>query len=164
VIIASKALGGLGMPVSVVLYDERLDAWDPGAHTGTFRGNQLAFAAGVEAMRIIDRDDVLENVRRLGEVALSALRSLADQHRIVGEARGAGLMLGIELVDPATGAPNGTAAAAVQREALHRGLIVEVGGRDDAVVRMLPPLNVTPTTLDQALSILGEAVAVAAAT
>src|SRR6185437_3574716 len=46
VIVASKALSGIGQPVSIILYDERLDVWAPGAHTGTFRGNQVAFAAG----------------------------------------------------------------------------------------------------------------------
>lgn len=162
VIVVSKALGGLGMPVSIVLYDERLDAWDAGAHTGTFRGNQLAFAAGVAAVRIIERDDVLSNVREQGAVALAALRALEDEYAIVGEARGAGLMLGLELVDPATGAPNSAAAAVVQREALARGLIVELGGRGDSVVRMLPALNVSRRTLEQALSILRDAVGVAA--
>ena len=49
------------------IYDERLDVWAPGAHTGTFRGNQLAFATGAEAVRIIRRDDVLNNVRRRGQ-------------------------------------------------------------------------------------------------
>ena len=53
VIVASKALSGIGHPVAVIIYDERLDTWAPGAHTGTFRGNQLAFAAGAEAIRII---------------------------------------------------------------------------------------------------------------
>jgi diaminobutyrate-2-oxoglutarate transaminase len=162
VIVASKALGGLGMPISIMLYDERLDAWDAGAHTGTFRGNQLAFAAGVAAARIIQRDDILMHVADLGEVALAGLRQLVDDYEIVGEARGAGLMLGLELIDPHTGAPNGSAAAIVQREALARGLIVELGGREDAVVRMLPPLNVSRRTLDQALSIVREAVDVAA--
>ena len=70
------------------------------------------------------------------------------------EARGCGLMLGLELVDPATGEPNPGAAAALQRAALRRGLIVELGGREDAVVRMLPPLNVTRRTIEQALAIL----------
>jgi diaminobutyrate-2-oxoglutarate transaminase len=159
VIVLSKALGGLGMPVSVILYDERLDAWAPGAHTGTFRGNQAAFAAGVAALRIIQRDGILEHVRELGAVALEELQELADAHDIVGEARGAGLMLGIELVDPITGDPDGEAAAAVQRAALERGLIIELGGREDSVVRMLPPLNVSRSTLDQALAILRDAVA-----
>ena len=66
VIVASKALSGIGQPVAIILYDERLDVWAPGAHTGTFRGNQLAFAAGAEAVRIVRRDDVLGNVRARG--------------------------------------------------------------------------------------------------
>jgi len=161
VVVASKGIGGLGMPAAIVLYDGRLDAWSAGAHTGTFRGNQLAFAAGVEAIRIIERDGLLEKVTELGALALEGLSELADEHKLVAEARGMGLMLGLELVDPETGEPNQQAAVAVQRGALERGLIVELGGRDDAVVRMLPPLNVTRETLDQALGILREALAVA---
>jgi diaminobutyrate-2-oxoglutarate transaminase len=68
-------------------------------------------------------------------------------------------MLGLELVDPATGAPDGAAGNAVQRAALERGLIVELGGRSDCVVRMLPALNITLQQLDRALAILREAVA-----
>jgi len=154
VIVASKAVGGIGMPIAIVLYDEALDVWAPGAHTGTFRGNQLAFAAGVAAGRIIERDDLLEHVREMGGHALATLDRLAQRLAIVADARGSGLMLGIEMVDPATGAPDGRAAAAIQRAALERGLIVEVGGRQDAVVRLLPPLNVARETLDQALGIL----------
>lgn len=157
VIVASKAIGGLGMPVAVILFDESLDAWGSGAHTGTFRGNQLAFAAGIRAVEIIQRDDVLANVRELGAVALAGLTELADRHRFVAEARGVGLMLGLELIDPDTGEPSSVAAVALQRAALERGLIVELGGRGDAVVRMLPPLNISRRTLDQALAILGEA-------
>jgi diaminobutyrate-2-oxoglutarate transaminase len=154
VIVASKAAGGLGMPVAIILYDERLDAWGAGAHTGTFRGNQLAFAAGAAAIRIIKRDFLLQNVRELGAVALAGLHELADGYEIVAEARGAGLMLGLELIDPLTGEPNSSAAAAVQRAALQRGLIVELGGRGDGVVRLLPPLNVSRQTVEQALDAL----------
>ncbi|HEY6397765.1 MAG TPA: aminotransferase class III-fold pyridoxal phosphate-dependent enzyme, partial [Solirubrobacteraceae bacterium] len=162
VIVASKGIGGLGMPAAIMLYDERLDTWSAGAHTGTFRGFQLAFAAGVLAMRIIERDGILDNVKKLGTVALNGLAELADEHEFAAQARGAGLMLGLELVDPATGEPNRSAAVAVQRGALERGLIVELGGRDDAVVRLLPPLNVTRATVDQALAVLREALAAAA--
>ena len=159
VIVASKALGGIGTPVALILYDKRLDVWKPGAHIGTFRGNQLAFAGGVAAIDIFKREGILENVREQGAYALEALEELAERHAIVAEARGSGLMLGLELADPGTGAPAFDAAVAVQRAALERGLIVELGGRDDAVVRLLPPLNVTRRTLDQALDILRESFA-----
>jgi diaminobutyrate-2-oxoglutarate transaminase len=163
VIVASKAIGGIGMPIAVIFYDESLDVWAPGAHTGTFRGNQLAFAAGIAAARIIERDGILEHVREQGAYAFDALEELAREHEIVGDVRGRGLMLGIELVDPLTKEPNGQAARKVQRAALERGLIIELGGREDAVVRLLPPLNVTRGTLDQALEILGDALAQAQA-
>jgi diaminobutyrate-2-oxoglutarate transaminase len=159
VVVASKAIGGIGLPIAVIFYDEALDVWQPGAHTGTFRGNQLAFAAGLASGRIVERDGILENVRTLGEHALEQLELLVSDYAIAGEARGSGLMLGLELVDPDTGAPDGEAGNAVQRAALERGLIVELGGRSDCVVRMLPALNITLQQLDRALAILREAVA-----
>lgn len=159
VIIASKALGGLGLPISVIMYDEKLDTWEAGAHTGTFRGNHLAFAAGVASVNIIRRDGILDQVKEMGAYALSELDALASTYDIVTEARGSGLMLGLELSDPETGAPNSKAALVVQRAALERGLILELGGRGDAVVRLLPALNVSRQTMDQALGILDEAIA-----
>ena len=159
VILASKALGGMGMPIAIVLYDRALDLWNPGAHTGTFRGNQLAFAAGVAAGRIMERDGILADVRAMGQHALTELEQIVADFAIAGDARGSGLMLGLEIVDAQTGAPDGDGARAVQRAVLERGLIVELGGRDDAVVRLLPPLNVSRTTLDQALAIIRSAVA-----
>ena len=163
VILASKALGGMGMPIAIILYDEALDVWHPGAHTGTFRGNQLAFAAGIAAGRIVERDGILQHVQELGAHALAGLEAIVRDHPIAGEARGSGLMLGLELVDPATGAPNGDAAIAVQRAVLERGLIVELGGRGDAVVRLLPPLNVSRATLDRVLAIVRDGVAAVSA-
>jgi diaminobutyrate-2-oxoglutarate transaminase len=162
VIVSSKALGGMGMPVAVIMYDESLDAWSAGAHTGTFRGNQAAFAAGLAALHVIQRDGILENVRELGAHALTELQAMADEFEGVAEARGAGLMLGLELADPASGEPDPMAAVVAQHAALERGLILELGGREDAVLRMLPALNLNRATLDQALSILREAVAVSA--
>ncbi|MFB7663676.1 diaminobutyrate--2-oxoglutarate transaminase family protein [Kitasatospora sp. NPDC056138] len=157
VIVASKALSGIGAPVAIIMYDEKLDTWAPGAHTGTFRGNQLAFAAGVEAIRIIRRDDVLGNVARRGEQIAERLSTLRDEPW-VAEVRGRGLMWGIEFADPLDGRPAGPLAARVQAGALRRGLIVEVGGRDDCVVRLMPPLNVTAETVETACTILLDAV------
>jgi diaminobutyrate-2-oxoglutarate transaminase len=157
VIVASKALSGIGLPVSVIIYDRALDRWEPGAHTGTFRGNQLAFAAGAEAVRIIRRDDVLGNVCRRGDQIASLLVPLR-KNPWVREVRGRGLMWGVELADPVTGNPAGELAAGVQDSALRKGLILERGGRNDCVVRMLPPLNVTAEVVEIACRILLEAI------
>jgi diaminobutyrate-2-oxoglutarate transaminase len=159
VIVASKAIGGMGMPVALVMHHKRLDVFAPGAHTGTFRGNQLAFAAGAAAARIVVRDRIIDNAHELGAYALRTLEGFACEHDIVAEARGLGLLLGVEIVNPANGEPSGETAAAVQRAAIERGLIVELGGRGDSVVRLTPPLNVSRTTLDQGLEILGAALA-----
>jgi diaminobutyrate-2-oxoglutarate transaminase len=156
VIVASKALSGIGQPVAIILYDERLDVWAPGAHTGTFRGNQLAFAAGAEAVRVMARDDVLANVRRRGLQIERRLAALQD-NRWVREVRGRGLMWGVDLMDVPGAAP-GTFAGQVQARALREGLIVELGGRDDSVVRLLPPLNVTTEVVDMACTILIDAI------
>jgi len=162
VLLASKALGGIGMPIAVVFYNKRLDVWESGAHTATFRGNQLAFAAGIAAAQIIARDGVLGNVREEGAYAYARLVDLESHYDSVGEVRGVGLMLGIEIVDPVTGAGDPARARSVQRTALEQGLILEVGGRDDCVIRLLPPLNITRETMDQALDILVGAIAAAA--
>jgi diaminobutyrate-2-oxoglutarate transaminase len=162
VIVASKALSGIGLPVAVILYDQRLDRWAPGAHTGTFRGNQLAFAAGAEAVRIVRRDDVLGNVRQRGAQIADRLAELKAEPW-VREVRGLGLMWGIELADPVGGRPASELARAVQARALRQGLILEVGGRDDCVVRLLPPLNVGAEVVDTACSILIDAVTAAQA-
>ena len=158
VIVASKALSGIGTPVAMILYDERLDVWAPGAHTGTFRGNQLAFAAGTAALRVIRRDDVLGNVTRRGQQVAARLTELAP-NPWVREVRGVGLMWGVEVAEPHTGRPDGELARQIQARALRAGLIVEVGGREDCVVRMLPPLNVTAEVVDRACSILIDAIA-----
>ncbi|WP_051951166.1 diaminobutyrate--2-oxoglutarate transaminase family protein [Actinacidiphila yeochonensis] len=154
VICASKALSGVGLPASVILYDEKLDAWAPGAHTGTFRGNQPAFAAAVATLEVVNRDRILDNVRARAEQLMVHLQELRALTPYVADVRGLGLMTGVELSDPATGRPATALARRVQREAVERGLILELGGRDDCVVRMLPPLNCTAEQIDFAGAIL----------
>jgi diaminobutyrate-2-oxoglutarate transaminase len=158
VMVLSKAIGG-SLPLAVVVYHEDLDVWEPGAHAGTFRGNQLAMAAGAATLAYVREHGLAERARVLGARMLSALRALSARHAWIGDVRGRGLMLGVELVDPegarpgAAGPPPADAAraVAVRRECLRRGLIVELGGRHSAVVRLLPPLTLTD---DQATAVL----------
>jgi diaminobutyrate-2-oxoglutarate transaminase len=157
VIVASKALSGMGLAVAIIIYGQELDVWKPGAHTGTFRGNQLAFAAGAKAVELVRRDDILGNVRARGEQITRRLAGLGE-HPGVREVRGRGLMWGIELRALRDGRGAGEFAEQVQAEALRNGLILELGGRDDRVVRMLPPLNVTEHVTDIALTILVRAI------
>jgi diaminobutyrate-2-oxoglutarate transaminase len=191
VMVLSKAIGG-SLPLAVVVYREELDAWRPGAHAGTFRGNQLAMAAGAATLAHVRENGLAERAAVLGERMLTRLRALAAQWPHIGDVRGRGLMIGLELVDPAEpdpgpgaapgtgmttgafagvdgraagGADTGAAArpaapmlaAAVQQECLHRGLIVELGGRHSAVIRLLPPLTITDEQAEAVLDRLADA-------
>lgn len=157
VVVASKAIGA-GLPVSVIIYRRSLDSWLPGAHIGTFRGNQLAFAAGVELVKVFSDEAVLENVRERASDVLGQ-RATILAHPAVRDVRGVGLMWGIELWTPCGDATR--LAASARRQALERGLIVELGGRDDAVLRLLPPLIITAEQLATALQVLVESIDVA---
>jgi diaminobutyrate-2-oxoglutarate transaminase len=154
VLVLSKALGG-GLPLAVVVYRGELDLWAPGAHAGTFRGNQLAMAAGLAALRHIVREDLPAHAAAVGARLERHLVALRGERRCIGDVRGRGLMLGVEIVatdaepDPCGARPaDGARAGRVQAECLARGLIVELGGRHDAVVRFLPPLIVTAEQVD----------------
>jgi len=164
VVTCSKAVGG-GLPLAVVVYDESLDDWEPGAHAGTFRGHQLAMAAGRVTMRRVMEDDLDEHAAEMGARLRQPLEELAERFDAVGDVRGRGLMLGVEFVDleaatdGETPPPNGDLASAVSSACFDRGLLIETGGRDSAVARFLPPLVVTPEQVDEIASIFTEAVA-----
>ena len=149
VLILSKAIGG-GLPLSVIVYRNHLDVWEPGSHAGTFRGNQLAFAAGAATIREVLRSGLAENARLRGLELRSRLEEITSMApRAV--VRGRGLMLGVEFHLERDGAllRDGALAARVQARCLANGLIVEVGGRSGATVRFLPPLNITAEHVDE---------------
>jgi diaminobutyrate-2-oxoglutarate transaminase len=166
VMVLSKAIGG-SLPLAVVVYRDDLDVWRPGAHAGTFRGNQLAMAAGTATLAYVRENRLAERAGALGSRMLDQLSSLARGLPCVGEVRGRGLMIGVELVDtegegggPDADGPRPAApelAAAVQRECLRRGLIVELGGRHASVVRLLPPLTITDEQTAAVLDRLADA-------
>ncbi|MFE5165796.1 diaminobutyrate--2-oxoglutarate transaminase family protein [Streptomyces sp. NPDC056697] len=269
VMVLSKAIGG-GLPLAVVVYREELDVWPPGAHAGTFRGNQLAMAAGTATLAYVRENHLAQRAAVVGRRMLERLRRFAAGRPQIGEVRGRGLMIGLELVTPeagptadtgptaeaeatveagqagfaarvgpaaqaglvvdadwertqggatpygtspseaalgavppcegawltgvegggARGVPGGDArgalgggarqalggrasydgvarttappadpalAAAVQQECLRRGLIVELGGRHGAVIRLLPPLTITDEQTEAVLDRLADA-------
>ncbi|KJY24856.1 diaminobutyrate--2-oxoglutarate transaminase family protein [Streptomyces katrae] len=161
VMVLSKAIGG-SLPLAVIVYRSELDVWEPGAHAGTFRGNQLAMAAGTATLAYVRRNGLAERAAELGGRMLAALRGLAADQPCVGDVRGRGLMLGVEIVDPDTGAAAPALAAAIRQGCLDRGLIVELGGRHGAVVRLLPPLTLTDEQATAVLDRLADAVPAAA--
>ena len=164
VILASKAIGG-SQPMAVVIYDRKLDKWTAGAHAGTFRGNQLAMAAGTVVLQRVTRKEFLDDVTRKGGYIKDALLRLQKEVSIIGDVRGMGLMLGVEFVDP-TGdrdimghpQPSGEIAARVQHMCFENRLVMEKGGRNGSVMRCLCALNVTDEEIDTMLSIFSKVV------
>jgi diaminobutyrate-2-oxoglutarate transaminase len=154
VITLSKALGGIGYPLSCIAYDERLDDWEPGAHIGTFRGHQVAMAAGSAAIDFMQAHDLPAYARELGEVALERLGEASPELPSIGEVRGRGLMIGVELVsDRELKTPAPELAARLRRACCERGVVIEVGGHHHNVARFLPPLVLTRRMLETGLQI-----------
>lgn len=164
VILVSKAVGG-SQPMSVVVYNKDLDKWTAGAHAGTFRGNQLAMAAGTVVLERIGKKEFLDGVLEKGAKLFNAMQKLQSEVSIIGDVRGRGLMLGIEFVDPRTqkdlmGRPqaSGELAAEVQRRCFENRLIMEKGGRNGSVMRCLCALNVPDEDLELMISIFSKVV------
>ena len=164
VILASKAIGG-SQPLSVVIYNKKLDKWEQGAHAGTFRGNQLAMAAGTVVMNRVSKPEFLEEVREKGKIIEERLLALKAKTKIIGDVRAKGLMIGTEFVNP-KGQPDGIGslptsgeiAAKVQKICFENGFVAEKGGRGGSVMRCLCALNITKDEINTAMDIFEKVV------
>jgi 4-aminobutyrate aminotransferase len=148
VVLMAKGIAS-GMPLgALVARADLLEAWGPGAHGSTYGGNPLACAAALETIALLE-DGLVENAEIRGRQAMAVLSTLPSRYPgLVREARGKGLMIGIEF-------DTGEQADAVQSAAFQRGLLVLEAGR--SVVRMSPALTVSPEEMDTALAIFIEA-------
>ena len=164
VILSSKAIGGT-QPMSVVIYNKKLDKWTAGAHAGTFRGNQLAMAAGTVVLNRVSKPEFLNDVVKKGDHLRNAMLKLKDEVSIIGDVRGKGLMLGVEFIDPngpkdimGNPEPSGEIAALVQKKCFENRLVMEKGGRNGSVMRCLCALNVKMEEIDLMIDIFTKVV------
>jgi len=159
IITMAKSIGGIGLPLSAIMYRKDLDSWIPGGHVGTFRGNVVAMAACIEAIQFAERTKLLDHVKKLGEQALKFLKDSSTNLRCVGEVRGRGLMIGIEIVkNKETKEPAPDIVKEIQFRCFKKGVIVWRAGRYSNVVRLLPPLVITEELMEKALEILIETI------
>ena len=156
IICLSKSLSGLGLPLAVNLVRREHDQWEPGEFTGTFRGNNLAFATATALLQLYWRDRALEqSTARRGQLVRRALEELANEEGVAPFAvHGKGLMWGLDFEDGAT-------AAAVVTAAFRIGLIVETCGSDKSTVKLLPSLLIEDDELATGLDRLKDAVRLA---
>ena len=156
IVTLAKSFSGMGLPMSVVLIKPEHDVWKPGEHNGTFRGNCHAFVTATAALETFWKDRTFETeIARKSERVAEKLRQLhaayPDQIRSV---KGRGMMLGLEMI-------SGKAADRVVDAAFARGLVIETGGPDGEVLKMLAPLTASMDELARGLAILREAIGVA---
>jgi diaminobutyrate-2-oxoglutarate transaminase len=153
IVCLSKSISGYGLPLALTLIRPDLDIWKPGEHNGTFRGVNPAFVTGTAALRTYWRDQVLEHsTLAKGQRIAGALTALAES--VPGttmRSRGRGLAHGLAF-------EHGELSSKVCSAAFERGLLVETAGPMDEVIKLLPPLTVTDTEIDQGLALLADAV------
>jgi len=158
IVCLSKAIGGFGLPMSLVLLKPELDLWAPGEHNGTFRGNNLAFVAGAEALAVYWQDDSFSReIVRKGDLARTRLQEMAGRYPgLQPEVRGRGLVQGLRF-------ERAELATEISRAAFRRGLIIETAGPRDEVLKLLPPLVIDEGELVRGLDIVESALTEAVA-
>ncbi len=149
-----------GLPLGATVTSTALmSKWSTGAHGTTFGGNPVCCAAALATLEVFREEDLLNNVKERGNRALEYLKGLRDRYPSIGDVRGRGLMIGIEMVKPGTNRePDPTAAESVLKGCLKRGLILYPAGTYSQVIRFIPPLIVSEEDLELGLRILERAI------
>jgi 4-aminobutyrate aminotransferase len=145
-----------GMPLGVCAARADVMDWPPGAHASTFGGNPVSCAAALATIKLL-RESLIANAAEVGTHLLAGARALMDKHQIIGDVRGKGLMIGVELVkDRNTKERAIEARDQVVQKCFYKGLLVLGAGRNS--IRLSPPLVLTKSQADAALKILDAAI------
>jgi 4-aminobutyrate aminotransferase/(S)-3-amino-2-methylpropionate transaminase len=159
IITTAKGIAG-GLPLAAVTgRADIMDSVHVGGLGGTYGGNPLACEAALGVLETIEEEDLVAKARRIGEIMLPRLRSLQERFDVIGDVRGRGAMIAIELVEPGTKEPNPTAVQAIVKRCHAEGLLVLTAGTYGNVLRFLPPLVIPEHLLEEGLGILEKAIA-----
>lgn len=151
IVTLSKAIGG-GLPLAFILMRPDLDQWKPGEHTGTFRGNNLAFVASHQALHYWDNLDLSEAVKYKGAVMEKELLAIADKFpELNASVRGRGMIYGLDI-------PERGLASQISEKCFENGLVIELAGADDQVVKFLPALTIDEETLLRGIGIVTQSI------
>lgn len=155
VITSAKGIAS-GMPLGAAIASSELMSWEPGAHSSTFGGNPVSCAAALATLDIIE-NELLANAKKMGDYLMSRLRDFQKDSEIIGDVRGKGLMIGMEVVkDRETRERAPELANEIIMECFRHGLMMLTCGPNS--LRVLPPLSISKDAVDQGLDILFEAV------
>jgi len=155
-ITTAKGIAG-GMPLAAVTgRAEIMDATHAGGLGGTYGGNPVACAAALAAIDAFENEGMVERAREIGGIVRARFESLQQSDARIGEVRGAGAMIAVEFVDPATKAPDAALTSAVAKAAIAEGVIVLTCGTYGNVIRFLPPLSIADDLLAEGIDIVAE--------
>ncbi len=157
VVSISKAIGG-GIPLGATVASRKLTGkWKHGSHANTFGGNLLACAGGIASLHFMKRERLGENAVRVGKFMMKRLAEMEVEHEMIGDVRGLGLMIGVEIVkSKSTRTPDWGKCHAILHNSLKRGLLLIPAGQ--STIRICPPLTMTEEQAEKGLDILEEAV------
>ena len=148
-VVMSKSIGGYGMPMAITLIKPELDIWKPAEHNGTFRGNQLSMVAAKAGLEVMLNEKVEKQVKDKEKIVKKYLDENIKYDTV--EVRGIGLIWGIDV-------HNEELSKKIVNECFNNGLILERAGRENSVVKIMPPLTIDNDTLLKGLEILSKAV------
>ncbi|GAA2805689.1 hypothetical protein GCM10020219_091780 [Nonomuraea dietziae] len=157
IITTAKGIAG-GLPLAAVTgRADLLDKVHAGGLGGTYGGNPLACEAALGVLETIESEDLVARARRIGEIMLPRLHAMQERFDVIGDVRGRGAMIAIELVKPGTKEPNPEVVAEIVRRCHAEGLLVLTAGTYGNVLRFLPPLVMPEHLLEEGLAILEKA-------
>lgn len=152
IVCMAKPIGG-GLPLGATIATKKIFNWESGSHATTFGGNLLSCSAGLASLKYIKKKKLEKKIRRDGEYIMNFLKDLKTEKKIIGDVRGKGLMIGIDLVKNRVSKKPATAEKEkIVKKAFEKGLILLPAGR--SVVRLLPPYILTKEEIDSGLEIL----------
>jgi len=157
IISMGKALGG-GLPLAGMIATEAVNsAWSAGDHATTFSSNPICCVAGLAMIKVIREERLVENSAKVGKYIIKEIKAMTSKNPKVGDVRGLGLMIGVELVkDVKTKEPAKEEATKVKEELFKKGLIIGTGGIRKNMLRLQPPLTITMKDADILLDALDE--------
>jgi 4-aminobutyrate aminotransferase / (S)-3-amino-2-methylpropionate transaminase / 5-aminovalerate transaminase len=157
ILVTAKGIAD-GFPLSAyTVRPEIAEAYKPGDHLSTFGGNPISCAAALANIEFMEKENLPARATETGSYAMAKLRELQKSKSLIGEVRGLGLMIGVELIKDGQKTPASAEAEAIRDACLRQGLLVGVGGASGNVVRFQPPLVITKQQSDQAIAIFTKA-------
>ena len=152
IVCLSKSISGYGLPMAILLLKPELDVWEPGEHSGTFRGNNLAFVTASEALSYWETDEFSKSIGQKAHRAAELLNEIIQAFpETQASLRGRGLIQGLVFEKDGLGDQ-------VSREAFDRGLIIETSGPNGEVLKILPPLTITEAELESGIRTISESI------